>query len=41
MAVASKASKLVPIALKSLPSKPSVSILITCFNYAAYVGQAI
>ncbi len=41
MAVASAASKLVPIALKSLPPKPSVSVLITCFNYAAYVGQAI
>ena len=41
MAVASAASKLVPIALKSLPLKPSVSVLITCFNYAAYVGQAI
>jgi glycosyltransferase involved in cell wall biosynthesis len=41
MAVASAASKLVPIALKSLPPRPSVSVLITCFNYAAYVGQAI
>ena len=33
--------KLVPMALKSLPEKPSVSVLITCFNYGAYVGQAI
>ncbi len=41
MAVESAASKLVPIALKSLAPKPSVSVLITCFNYGAYVGQAI
>jgi glycosyltransferase involved in cell wall biosynthesis len=34
-------SKLAPVALKSLPEKPSVSVLITCFNYGAYVGQAI
>jgi glycosyltransferase involved in cell wall biosynthesis len=34
-------SKLVPLALKSFPQKPSVSVLITCFNYGAYVGQAI
>src|SRR5580704_5844040 len=34
-------SQLAPIALKSLPLKPSVSVLITCFNYGAYVGQAI
>src|SRR6202162_2545129 len=34
-------SKLIPIALKSLPHQPSVSILITCFNYGAYVGKAI
>jgi len=34
-------SQLAPIALKSLPQKPSVSVLITCFNYGAYVGQAI
>ena len=34
-------SKLVPVALRSLPQKPSVSVLITCFNYGAYVGQAI
>ena len=33
--------KLVPMALRSLPEKPSVSVLITCFNYGAYVGQAI
>jgi glycosyltransferase involved in cell wall biosynthesis len=41
MAVASPASRLVPVALKSLAPKPSVSVLITCFNYGAYVGQAI
>ena len=34
-------SKLVPVALRSLPQKPTVSVLITCFNYGAYVGQAI
>src|SRR6204780_2849132 len=33
--------KLVPMTLRSLPEKPSVSVLITCFNYGAYVGQAI
>src|ERR1700728_4644138 len=33
--------KLVPVALKNLSEKPSVSVLITCFNYGAYVGQAI
>ena len=27
--------------LPALPTKPRVSVLITCFNYAAYVGQAI
>jgi glycosyltransferase involved in cell wall biosynthesis len=32
---------LVPIALKSLSQTPSVSVLITCYNYAAFVGQAI
>ncbi len=26
---------------ESSPQKPSVSVLITCFNYGAYVGQAI
>jgi glycosyltransferase involved in cell wall biosynthesis len=41
MAVELTASKLHPVALKSLPRKPSVSVLITCFNYGAYVGQAI
>jgi glycosyltransferase involved in cell wall biosynthesis len=34
-------NKLVPVALQSLPRKPSVSVLITCFNYGAYVGKAI
>jgi glycosyltransferase involved in cell wall biosynthesis len=34
-------SKLVPVPLKILAQKPSVSVLITCFNYGAYVGQAI
>jgi Glycosyl transferase family 2 len=34
-------SKLIPIVLMSLSQKPSVSVLITCFNYAAYVGKAI
>ena len=34
-------NKLVPIALNILPRKPSVSVLITCFNYGAYVGKAI
>jgi glycosyltransferase involved in cell wall biosynthesis len=41
MTVEIAASKLHPVALKSLPQKPSVSVLITCFNYGAYVGQAI
>jgi glycosyltransferase involved in cell wall biosynthesis len=41
MAVESATSKLLPVALKSLPQNPSVSVLITCFNYGAYVGQAI
>src|SRR6202161_1793044 len=34
-------SEFVLLPLKTLPSKPSVSVLITCFNYGAYVGQAI
>jgi glycosyltransferase involved in cell wall biosynthesis len=34
-------NKLVPIALNELGRKPSVSVLITCFNYGAYVGRAI
>ena len=34
-------TKLVPIALNRLSGKPSVSVLITCFNYGAYVGRAI
>jgi glycosyltransferase involved in cell wall biosynthesis len=41
MRVESAASKFTPIALRSLASKPTVSVLITCFNYGAYVGQAI
>ena len=32
---------LIPVALRSLPEQPGVSILITCFNYEAYVGRAI
>jgi glycosyltransferase involved in cell wall biosynthesis len=34
-------SKLAPIALKRLHYRPAVSVLITCFNYGAYVGRAI
>jgi hypothetical protein len=34
-------SEFVPLPLKSLPRNPSVSVLITCFNYGAYVGEAI
>jgi glycosyltransferase involved in cell wall biosynthesis len=41
MAVESAASKFAPIILKSIPKKASVSVLITCFNSAAYVDQAI
>src|SRR5271163_2802265 len=41
MTVESAARKFTPIALRSLASKPTVSVLITCFNYGAYVGQAI
>jgi hypothetical protein len=33
-------SRLAPTLLKSLPQQPSVSVLITCFNYGAYVGHA-
>lgn len=40
-ATGSVQGKLVPIALQSLPPEPSVSVLITCFNYGAYVGEAI
>jgi glycosyltransferase involved in cell wall biosynthesis len=41
MTVESAARKFTPIALKSLAPTPTVSVLITCFNYAAFVGQAI
>jgi glycosyltransferase involved in cell wall biosynthesis len=41
MAVETAAGKFVPVPLQDLPAKPSVSVLITCFNYGAYVGQAI
>ncbi len=41
MRVESATSKFTPIALKSLAPRPTVSVLITCFNYGAYVGQAI
>jgi cellulose synthase/poly-beta-1,6-N-acetylglucosamine synthase-like glycosyltransferase len=34
-------SKFAPVSLRSLSRKPSVSDLVTCFNYGAYVGQAI
>jgi glycosyltransferase involved in cell wall biosynthesis len=41
MVVKTETSKLSPMVLKSIPQRPSVSVLITCFNYGAYVGQAI
>jgi glycosyltransferase involved in cell wall biosynthesis len=41
MTVESATRKFTPIALRSLASRPTVSVLITCFNYGAYVGQAI
>jgi hypothetical protein len=34
-------SKFAPVSLRSLSRKPSVSALASCFNYGAYVGQAI
>jgi Glycosyl transferase family 2 len=34
-------SKFAPVSLKSFSQKPSVSVLVNCFNYGAYVGQAI
>lgn len=33
--------KLIPVKLHALPERPAVSILITCFNYEAFVGRAI
>lgn len=30
-----------PVALSALPANPAVSVLITCFNYGPYVGEAI
>src|SRR6202789_1896429 len=41
MVVEAETSKLSPMVLKSIPQRPSVSVLITCFNYGAYVGEAI
>ena len=41
MVVEAETSKLGPMVLKSIPQRPSVSVLITCFNYGAYVGEAI
>lgn len=33
--------RLVPVRLHPLPERPAVSVLITCFNYEAFVGRAI
>ena len=41
MVVEAETSKLSPMVLKSIPQRPSVSVLITCYNYGAYVGEAI
>ena len=41
MAVISVMRTFTPVTLRRLPPKPAVSVLISCFNYAAYVGQAI
>jgi glycosyltransferase involved in cell wall biosynthesis len=34
-------AKFVPVPLRYLPKTPSVSVLITCFNYGAFVGEAL
>jgi glycosyltransferase involved in cell wall biosynthesis len=37
----SSLNRLVQVPLRNFPQNPSVSVLITCFNYGAFVGQAI